>query len=184
MRTITKSQYRAFTFEIKEALKKLMQDDRGSRLFLLRLTIKNVSGDNLSASLAHFNEAFPRFLKLSGLDKLAIAYVKGVFSSYNKERQDYHVYIESLVLLPSSYFDNKISNERLSEFWKKALRISYIPIVSLVPVRKGDGSYLDTCLEEIDKLLQRLDKIKNYSDDTQKQALSGRKLLTLGGKLK
>lgn len=185
MRITTKAQYRAYAFGIKEELESVMKEDRQSRLFLLRLTIKNVKGDNLSASLSHLNESFPRFLQISGLKKLIIAYIRGILNSYNKEREDYHVYIESLILLPSSYFDNKFSNEQLAEFWQQALRIPYTPIVSLVAVRQGDKeNYISACLAEVERLLNHLDQNKLYSDNIQQQALASRKLLTFGGKLK
>lgn len=176
--------YQLYLLGLKDEVKKILEDNRDSRLFNVKLTIKNVNSDNLSASILLLNEAFPKFLKSSGLNDLTIGYAKDIITSFNSERKDYNVYIDCLLILPSSYFDNRREHKDLVELWRKALRIPYTPFLSFFATRKGDNSsYIGACLNEIDLFIARLEKCYDSLDDAQELAMYGRKLLTFGGVL-
>ena len=67
-----------------------------------------------------------------------LGYLKAAEVTVNQKDGSYNQHLHVLVFVKSSYFnsnDNYISQAELTEFWKKALKIDYTPIVNVKAVK-------------------------------------------------
>ena len=121
---------------VDEAVKK---HPKGRFLFWT-LTTKNVfTGDELNTELARMNKAFDRLMKYKKVQKNMLGYLKATEVTVNSTDGSYNQHLHVLVFVRPSYFkgtgDNYISQKELTDFWKKALKIDYIPIVNIKAVK-------------------------------------------------
>ena len=120
---------------VDEAVKKYPK----GRFLFWTLTTKNVfTGDGLKDELARMNTAFNSMLKYKKVSKNLLGYLKATEVTVNKKDGSYNQHLHVLVFVKSSYFvnsDNYISQKELTEFWKKALKIDYTPIVNVKAVK-------------------------------------------------
>lgn len=177
--------YIAHSPSLHRVLEDIVATDKKARAFSLKLTMKNVNGDNVSAAFSHLTEAFPRFLTFSGLDKIMIGYVRSLNFNYNAEREDYHISIGAMLIMENSYFDNPLKRNDISNSLKQSLRVPYAPFGMLVSIKKevDDKAYIQAWLRHVDAMLTRLDTCKDNADDILKQAIEGRKLISFGGRV-
>lgn len=120
---------------VDEAVKK---HPKGRFLFWT-LTTKNVfTGDELKDELARMNAAFDRLMKYKKVEKNMLGYLKATEVTVNSKDGSYNQHLHVLVFVKSTYFksnDNYISQEELTDFWQKALKIDYTPIVNIKAVK-------------------------------------------------
>ena len=67
-----------------------------------------------------------------------LGYLKATEVTINKKDGSYNQHLHVLVFVKSTYFkssEDYISQTELTEFWKKALKIDYIPIVNVKAVK-------------------------------------------------
>lgn len=121
---------------VDEAVKKY---PKGCFLFWT-LTTKNVfTGDELKDELARMNMAFNRLMDYKKIQKNMLGYLKATEVTVNSIDGSYNQHLHILVFVRPSYFkgtgDNYISQKELTDFWKRALKIDYIPIVNVKAVK-------------------------------------------------
>ncbi len=120
---------------VDEAVKKYPK----GRFLFWTLTTKNVfTGDELNTELARMNKAFDRLMKYKKVQKNMLGYLKATEVTVNQQDGSYNQHFHILVFVKSSYFvssDNYISQEELTDFWQKALKIDYTPIVNIKAVK-------------------------------------------------
>lgn len=120
---------------VNEAVKR---NPKGRFLFWT-LTTKNVfGGQELNAEISKMNTAFNLMMKYKKVEKNILGYLKATEVTVNKKDGSYNQHLHVLVFVKSSYFvnsDNYISQKELTEFWKKALKIDYTPIVNVKAVK-------------------------------------------------
>ena len=84
------------------------------------------------------NKAFELMMKYKKIKKNMLGYLKATEVTVNQKDGSYNQHLHVLVFVKSSYFnsnDNYISQAELTEFWKKALKIDYTPIVNVKAVK-------------------------------------------------
>lgn len=121
---------------VDEAVKKYPK----GRFLFWTLTTKNVfTGDELKDELARMNMAFNRLMDYKKIQKNMLGYLKATEVTVNSIDGSYNQHLHILVFVRPSYFkgtgDNYISQKELTDFWKKALKIDYIPIVNIKAVK-------------------------------------------------
>lgn len=110
------------------------------RFLFWTLTTKNVfTGDELKDELARMNMAFNRLMDYKKIQKNMLGYLKATEVTVNSIDGSYNQHLHILVFVRPSYFkgtgDNYISQKELTDFWKRALKIDYIPIVNVKAVK-------------------------------------------------
>jgi plasmid rolling circle replication initiator protein Rep len=111
---------------------------------LLTLTVRNVPGEELKATIDAMQKGWDRFSKVVPI----AAVMKGYFKSleithnvkYGTEGYDtYHPHFHVLMALRPSYFKSRfyISQAKFAEFWRQAAGLDYDPMVDVRRV-KGD----------------------------------------------
>lgn len=177
---------------VDEAVKKYPK----GRFLFWTLTTKNVfTGDGLKDELARMNTAFNSMLKYKKVSKNLLGYLKATEVTVNKKDGSYNQHLHVLVFVKSTYFsgkiDNYISQAELTEFWKKALKIDYTPIVNTKAVKpkatekeKGViGAVYETAkypVKSIDYLTDNHEENLQRVDDLEK-GLKRKRLISFGG---
>lgn len=134
-------------------------------------------------------------MKYKKIKKNMLGYLKATEVTVNQKDGSYNQHLHVLVFVKSTYFsgksDNYISQAELTEFWKKALKIDYTPIVNIKAVKakatekeKGViGAVYETAkypVKSIDYLTN--DRFENLQrvDDLEK-GLKRKRLISFGG---
>ena len=176
---------------INEAVKR---NPKGRFLFWT-LTTKNVfTGKELNTEISKMNKAFELMMKYKKIKKNMLGYLKATEVTVNQKDGSYNQHLHVLVFVKSSYFnsnDNYISQAELTEFWKKALKIDYTPIVNVKAVKpkatekeKGViGAVYETAkypVKSIDYLTNDRDENLQRVEDLEK-GLKSKRLISFGG---
>lgn len=176
---------------VDEAVKKYPK----GRFLFWTLTTKNVfTGDGLKDELARMNTAFNSMLKYKKVEKNILGYLKATEVTVNKKDGSYNQHLHVLVFVKSTYFksnDNYISQAELTDFWKKALKIDYTPVVNVKAVKpkviekeKGViGAVYETAkypVKSIDYLTDNHEENLQRVDDLEK-GLKRKRLISFGG---
>lgn len=177
---------------VDEAVKKYPK----GRFLFWTLTTKNVfTGDGLKDELSRMNTAFNSMLKYKKVSKNLLGYLKATEVTVNKKDGSYNQHLHILVFVKSTYFSGKLNNyisqAELTEFWKKALKIDYTPIVNTKAVKpkvtekeKGViGAVYETAkypVKSIDYLTNDHEENLQRVDDLEK-GLKRKRLISFGG---
>ncbi|MXI85008.1 protein rep [Lactobacillus paracasei] len=119
---------------INEALE---QNPSGIFLFLT-LTEKNATASTLKTELQNMNASFYRLLQYQKTSKNLLGYVRSTEITFNAKNQTYHQHAHVLLFMKSTYFrdsQNYIKQAEWSQFWMRARKLNYEPIVNVKRVR-------------------------------------------------
>lgn len=112
----------------------------------LTLTVRNCSGDRLSAQLDDMFDAIQRLTQRTEVRRAFRGMVRNLEITHNvcKESKDfdtYHPHFHCIVAVNPSYFTSRdyLSQARLTEMWQEALRADYVPVIDVRRV-KGDNA--------------------------------------------
>lgn len=102
-------------FDVGELTKKY------SCLFLT-LTVPNVPGAELRDTLKRLTHSFANYLKLKKIAKAVKGYARSVEVTYNRERDDFHPHIHTLLLVSKYYFKSRdyIREDDWRQMWRDA----------------------------------------------------------------
>ncbi len=108
-----------------QALPKVKQNYPKHRWLFLTLTVKNCPIQELRKTLNWMNKSFIRLTKLK--DFPGVGWIKSIEVTRGKDG-DAHPHIHCLLMVAPSYFGpNYLSQERWTELWQKSARLDYKP---------------------------------------------------------
>lgn len=106
------------------------------RYVMLTLTMRNVSGDQLTDALDLLNGAFQRLTQRKRVKDAMKGWYKGIEITHNLKDDTYHPHIHAILAVPPSYFGKGyIKQDDWTSLWKDALRADYTPIVDIRTVK-------------------------------------------------
>lgn len=176
-------------------------------------TIKNCCGAELSSTITHLLEGFKCMAKMPHFKKACKGYFRALEVTRNVGDGSFHPHIHAIFAVRRSYFTSRdyLAQAEWSQLWLKALnecagrcgfsKLDYAPLVNVkrVKARGGksaeyDGGAVDTiaAICETAKYCVKSEDIICYDDwdltvDTLKtldSALSGRRLISMGGAIR
>ncbi|ESV53917.1 protein rep [Streptococcus agalactiae LMG 14747] len=106
----------------------------------LTLTVRNVKGDDLNATLSSLTKSFDRLFRRAKVKKNLLGYLRSVEVTHNEKEKTYHPHIHVLLMVKSSYFagkDNYISQKEWGEMWSRSLKVDYYPMVDIRGVKQS-----------------------------------------------
>jgi len=183
-------------YKLSQVLDRVERDHEGALFLFLTLTVKNVPGDKLGATLSQLTRAWARLLD----HRHVKAAVQGWFRAIEitRNEREYHPHIHAILTVPKEYFSRGsglyISHEEWLERWQKALRADYRPSVHIQTAKaKGEYSggraaaveaakYAVKDSDYIDDRLPEEEAVRILRDYT--EALFRRRLTAYGGWLK
>ena len=184
---------------------------------LLTLTCANVFFDDLKDTINEMMAAFRRLHQRKDMKKAIKGFYRALEITYNNEKfitpemakwksiknrglkagddnpfyNTYHPHFHILLAHNKSYFTSRdyLSQDKITEMWKDALRINYDPIIDIRKVKIKNGQPTEAAIAEVCKYPV---KPKSYDlpDDIEAaghliekfdKALKGRRLIGLGG---
>lgn len=161
----------------------------GYQFLFLTLTVKNCDGSHLSDELTRLMLSFNRLMKYKDVVKVVKGFYRGCEVTHNVTTDEYHPHLHVILAVRSTYFKGAcyLSQARWTELWKKALQVSYEPIVDIRRCKGGSKSIAEAC-----KYAVKPSDIINFDDwdmtvDTLRtldSALESRRFVGLGGILK
>jgi len=126
--------------QMSEIVEKMTDDRRDLRFIFLTLTLKNCTGDKLSETIDHMNNAFKlmtdKTKRSNSVQKYILGYFKALEVTYNVKADTYHPHFHVVLAVADSYFTRGFTKtEKWVEIWQKCLGIDYKPVVD---VRSAD----------------------------------------------
>jgi plasmid rolling circle replication initiator protein Rep len=165
-------------------------EQKKMKFIFLTLTIKNCTAEDLKATIDKLFKAYKLMFKYKDIDKIAIGWLRCLEVTYNKKNNTYHPHFHVLIGVNPSYFKNKeyIKQVQWVEYWRKALKIDYDPVVSIEVVKaKRENQTIEGAVAETAKYTV---KDSDYILDDKKQmdkvvltlsmGLHGRRLISYG----
>lgn len=161
----------------------------GYQFIFLTLTMRNCSAEELSEELTHILLSFNRLMKYKDVQKVVKGFYRGCEVTHNVRTDEYHPHIHAILAVKSTYFTGSyyLSQEKWTDFWKRALQVEYTPIVDVRRCRGGSKAIAEAC-----KYAVKPSDILNFDDwdmtvETLRvldKALEKRRFVGLGGILK
>jgi len=118
----------------------------------LTLTVKNCAGADLSATLDALYSALQRFSQREAVKKPFLGMVRNVEITHNvnirSESYDtYHPHVHCIVAVKPSYFKSHdyLSQAKIAQLWREALRVDYDPVVDVRRVKGSDAHAVAEC---------------------------------------
>lgn len=137
--------------QTRKILSAIGDDNLEYKYIFLTLTQKNVFADELSDAVDGMLKAFNALSKYKIFATAAQGWYRGMEITHNLDINSasydtYHPHIHCLIAVKKSYFKSRdyIKQAKWTELWKKALRVSYTPVVD---VRKCYGSTIESISE-------------------------------------
>ena len=166
---------------VDEAVKKYSK----GRFLFWTLTTKNVfTGDELNTELARMNMAFMRMMEYKKIKKNMLGYLKATEVTVNSKDGSYNQHLHVLLFVRPSYFkgigDNYISQDELTEFWKKALKIDYTPIVNIKAVKPKVNAKEQNVIAAVYETAKYPVKSNDYLTETHEEKLQRFEELEIG----
>lgn len=117
-----------------QALPKVVQDYPKHRWLFLTLTLKNCAIEELRSTLDHVNKSFVRLTKLK--DWPGVGWIKSLEVTRGRDGNA-HPHLHVLLMVAPSYFGaNYLSQAKWAELWQKCLRIDYTPMTHVRAIAK------------------------------------------------
>lgn len=158
------------------------------RYILLTLTVRNVSGDELSGTIDAMMAAFKRMTARAVWRHSIAGYMRSLECTYSRHLGTYHPHFHLLMAVPASYFDGDgyLTHDDFMRLWQESMRLDYSPSVD---VRRVKDDATDAVRETAkycvkfslltDKRIRfetRVDVVATFD-----KALAGRRLVSYGG---
>lgn len=107
------------------------------RYLFLTLTIKNVSGANLSANIDNLNRGWRNFVKYREFSKSVVGWYRGLEVTHNlslgsDSYDTYHPHFHCFLVVDESYFSHHyLDHSDWVRLWKRAMKLDYDPQVDI-----------------------------------------------------
>ena len=168
--------------------------EKKARFIFLTLTVRNVEGHELRATLDNMNRAWTyitsknrTFAPAMRLKKNLLGYMKAEEITYNEKENTFHPHIHAILEVRPSYFDSEgyLTKSKWIALWRSAMKVDYDPVVDVRTIKNSTAKAvaevakypvkLDKVLEIEKKEVAALALIQLY------RAIFKRRLVTFGG---
>lgn len=162
---------------------------------MVTLTLRNCTGDDLSATLDTLISGYKRLVKRSRLQSW-VGWYRGVEVTHNIANDTYHPHIHALVAVSKRYYKTKdyIKQSELASLWRDVCHLDYDPVVDIrkVYARRSGADSIISAVCEVAKYATKAGDIINFEDwdmtcDTVRildKALDRRRFVAFGGLFK
>jgi hypothetical protein len=147
---------------------------------LLTLTVRNVPGDQLEATLDQMLDAWRRMRDQQRVRRGLLGWARNLEITYNRVRNDYHPHIHAIIYIAD---EDMAKSAFWGDLWRETMRVDYNPIIDVRPITDGQGA-----VAEVSKYVTKVGKIlelpESVLDDvvwTMVNVLYKRRLRAYGG---
>lgn len=118
-----------------KVLEKVTTDHPGTQLVFLTLTVANVPGDKLRATLDLLTDAWDKLRKRRAIDRAVKGTYRAIEITRNRDTDEYHPHIHAILVVEDAYFKRSsglyLPHDRWVDMWQQSLRVSYRPSVDI-----------------------------------------------------
>ena len=156
-----------------------------SKYLFLTLTIKNVSGSQLSNAIDDLTRAWQNMSKQKRIKNIVLGTVRSVEITYNKRSNTFHPHLHVLIHTTSDLYAgrNYISQAEFTDRWRSAAGLDYQPVVDIRRVQHNNGREIAEIAKYSVKPLE-WDKCAESVIITLDEVLHKRHLLSLSGTMR
>lgn len=156
-----------------------------SKYLFLTLTIKNVSGSELSSAIDKLTRGWQNMSKQKRIRNAVLGTVRSIEITYNKRSNTYHPHLHVLIHTTEQIYSgrNYISQAEISDRWRSAAGIDYQPVVDIRRVQHNNGREIAEIAKYSVKPLE-WDKCAESVIITLDEVLHKRHLLSLSGTMR
>ena len=186
--------------QVVQVIDEAVKREASGRFLFWTLTSKNTyDGQELKKAMSEMTSAFNRLVKYKKVKKNLLGYLRATEVTVNSKDNSYNQHMHVLVFVKSTYFknsENYISQAELTEFWQKALKVDYTPILNMKAVKPKNkiknsekdllGAVYETAkypVKSVDYLTDNHDQNLKRVEDLEK-GLANKRLFSYGGLLK
>lgn len=129
------------SYQNEEIISEAIKREPNARFLFLTLTVKNVyDGQELNDTLKNMTNGFRKLMQYKKVSKNLIGYMRATEVTVNDKDNSFNPHFHILLMVKSTYFkgDNYLSQDDWTQFWKKSMKLDYIPVVDIRAV-KGKG---------------------------------------------
>lgn len=166
------------------------QGHKPYRHTMLTLTVPNVPGDQLRATLDRMSAAWQRLTQRSAVRQVAQGWIRSTEITYNAQADTYHPHIHILMLVNASYFVSRyyLTRAKWLALWQDAMRDASIQQVDIRRATDLSGLVAEiakytTKTQDIVALTSDVDKMATVAA-TMLRACHRRRFLSWGGAYK
>lgn len=156
-----------------------------SKYLFLTLTIKNVSGSELSNAIDTLTRGWQNLAKQKRIKSAVLGTVRSIEITYNKRTNTYHPHLHVLIHTTADIYAgrNYISQAEFADRWRAAAGIDYQPVVDVRRLQHNNGREVAEIAKYAVKPLQ-WDKCAESVIITLDNVLHKRHLLSLSGTMR
>lgn len=156
-----------------------------SKYLFLTLTIKNVSGYQLSKAIDDLTRGWQNMSKQKRIKNVALGTVRSIEITYNKRNNTYHPHLHVLIHTTADVYAgrNYISQAEFADRWQSAVGIDYQPVIDVRRLRHNNGREVAEIAKYSVKPLE-WDKCSESVIITLDEVLHKRHLLSLSGTMR
>lgn len=183
--------------QVIQILNEAVKRQPKGRFLFWTLTTKNVfDGEKLKAALSQMTQGFNRLVKYKKIEKNLLGYLRATEVTVNEKDGSYNQHMHVLIFVKQAYFsrsENYISQAELTEFWKKAMKLDYVPVVHVQAVKpkgKSDSGLLEAAYETAKYPVKSVDYLTPDQEtnlqvvEDLEQGLFRKRLIAYGGLFK
>lgn len=165
----------------------------GFQFLFLTLTVPNCSADDLDQTIRQMNKAFRNFREKKQFKNAFDGWFRALEVTINSKTNTYHPHYHIILAVTPKYFkgDIYLSQKKITEIWKSSLKSDFVPICHIEKIKSKHGDDISKAVAEIAKYTVKDsdyltgNKIKDTKRVwTLEQALSGKRLIAMGGVFK
>lgn len=166
----------------------------GYQFLFLTLTIRNCKDFELKETISDLMQAFSRFVRRKAFKQAFSGFFRALEISINSKTDEYHPHFHVILAVRPSYFkDSKVylSQKEIRQMWASCAKLDYDPQVDIKKVKPKNGQDLSGAVAETAKYtVKDSDYLTGEKESdshkvwTLEKALSGRRLVAMGGVFK
>lgn len=129
-----------YSYQTSRIVDEAIKQEPKARFLFLTLTVRNVKGEDLNATLTSLTKSFDRLFKRVKVQRNLLGYLRSVEVTHNEKENTYHPHIHVLMMVRPSYFrstDDYISQKEWGEMWSQSLKVDYVPMVDIRGVKQS-----------------------------------------------
>ena len=175
-------------------------ENKDYRFLFLTLTVKNCEGEELSKEIDKLFYAYKKLMLKSKINKSIKGWFRALEVTHNinkksKSYNTYHPHFHIILMVNSSYFDDKnyyITQKEWVKMWRECLGIDYNPQVNIKAFKSNSKARTSKSIAEVSKytvkdvdyLLEDNEELTDESVYILNSALRNRRLIAFGKELR
>jgi len=188
---------RIMAIRLRKVLEKTLNDNAGTQLLFLTLTMENVTGDELKKALDLLTKAWKKLIDRRPFQRAVKGWFRAIEVTRNRSKDTYHPHIHAILVVEDVYFMPSyglyLTHDKWVEMWQQCMKVNYRPIVGIQKTsakagKSGGGpaaaaveaaKYATKSKDYIDKKLSKAEAAKVVAVYT--NALARKRMTAMGG---